>query len=61
MGRKSNKQKIAEESGWPIISRDKLEHSFDNFGMYEYEPTSGRMYGYQMYWSSRRGGVWVKD
>jgi len=56
MGRKSNVQKIAEESGWPIITRSELDKQFP-----EYEATSGEMYGYRMYWSTRRGGVWVKQ
>lgn len=60
MARKSNKQKLEEFSNWPIMTVEAIENSRDNSGMYEYQRTSGREFGYTLFWSSRRGGVWVK-
>ena len=59
--KKSNLQKLMESSGWPVITQKELENSRDNSGMYEYQLTTGREFGYRMYWSPRRGGVWVKE
>jgi hypothetical protein len=61
MSRKSNLQKLKECSGWPVMTKKELENSWDNSGMYEYQLTTGHEFGYRMYWSARRGGVWVKE